>query len=62
MLELEEAWERGENLKPLNVIFVMYIYVMNVDLKTLLSLIWIEYQVLGLDLGNLGFKVFKNRV
>ena len=54
MLELEEAWKRGKNPKPLNVICVMYIYVMNVVLETHLSLIWVEYQVLRLDLGDSG--------
>ena len=53
MLELEKAWERDEN-QPLNVICVMNIYVMNVGLETPLSLIWVEYQVLELDLGDLG--------
>ena len=32
----------------------MHIYVMKVGVDTLLRLIWVEYQVLGLDLGDLG--------
>ena len=59
MLKLEGAWKRGKNPKPLNIICVMYIYVMNVGLETPLSLNWIEYQVLELDLGDFGVSLQK---
>ena len=61
MLEIEKVWERGENPKPLNVICVMYIYVMNVGLETPLSLIWVEYQVLELDFGDFGVSLQKTQ-